>query len=76
MIDQFHDDNLPLDPQYRFVVLRTGFSDRHPGGEQERVFWNNLDSGILTSLGVFGNLHSTWAWVSASCRIVQESTYH
>jgi hypothetical protein len=40
------------------------------------VFWNNLDSGILTSLGVFGNLHSTWAWVSASCRIVQESTYH
>lgn len=56
MIDQFHDDDLPLDTEKDFVCPSTSFGHRHPGGEDE-TFGDDLDRCVFACDGVFGDLY-------------------
>lgn len=58
MVDQLHDDDLPLNPQQHLLALGSGFRDGHARGE-DRLLGDDLDCCVLARLGVFGELDPT-----------------
>lgn len=58
MVNQLHDDDLPLNPQQHLLALGSGFRDGHARGE-DRLLGDDLDCCVLARLGVFGELDPT-----------------
>lgn len=55
MINQLHNDDLPLDPQQHLLALGSGFRDGHARGE-DRLLRYDLDRCVLACFRVFGEL--------------------
>lgn len=53
MINQLHNDDLPLDTQQDLVGFGAGFGDGHSGGE-DGLLGDDFDGGFLACYGVAG----------------------
>jgi hypothetical protein len=59
VVDELHDDNLPLNAQQHLVCPRASF--RHRKARRDDLsFGDNLDGGVFASDGMFGDFDATW----------------